>query len=93
MDAKQATKLARDWLIEMLADEQVSNLGLEEVELDEEKGVWRITLGFSRPWNTQRNALASLTGEPASRRAYRVITVDDLRGNVVSMKKRDSDGS
>lgn len=91
MDVKTAVQIAKSWLTEMLGDEQIFNVGLEEVEYDDMQNAWRITMGFSRPWNTQRNALTSLTGEPASRRAYRVITVRDLDGAVQSMKKRDSD--
>lgn len=88
MDVKEAVSTAKSWLVRTLADESISNLGLEEIEFDDHEHSWKITLGFSRPWNTVRNALTAISGEPAIRRAYRVLTVDDITGKVQSMKKR-----
>jgi len=66
MDVKEAVKAAKDWLVYVMADELPANVGLEGVEFDEPKGVWNITLGFSRPWNSYRNALSF--GEPIQKR-------------------------
>jgi len=87
MDVKTAVGTAKQWLVNTLTDESISNVGLEEVEFDEERGVWLITIGFSRPWNTVKNAFTVLSGEPAARRAYRVIAVQEPDGKVVSMKR------
>ena len=87
MDVKEAVRTAKTWLVDTLADESVANLGLEEVDFDDRNLEWKVTLGFSRPWNSARGALANITGEPVPRRAYRVITVDDVSGKVKSMKK------
>jgi hypothetical protein len=54
MDVKEAIATAKNYLNEVYADEQVTNLGLEEVEHILAAGNWIITLGFSRPWNTPR---------------------------------------
>lgn len=89
MDVKSAVDTAKRWLVEVLRDENPTNVGLEEVEFDEGQGVWLITLGFSRPWNTTRNAFTAISGEPAVRRAYRVIAIKDPDGAVISMKKKD----
>lgn len=91
MDVKSAVGIAKKFVSGVLTEENVINVGLEEVQYDEEQGVWRITVGFSRPWNTARNALTAITGEPASRRTYRVITVKDSDGTVTSMTRRGSD--
>jgi hypothetical protein len=88
MDVKTAVGTAKQWLANVLTDEGISNVGLEEVEFDEQRGVWLITLGFSRPWNTVKNAFTAISGEPAARRAYRVIAVKEPDGEVVSMKRR-----
>ena len=87
MDVKAAVGNAKQWLANVLQDEGVSNVGLEEVEFDREHGLWLITLGFSRPWNTARNAFTAISGEPA-RRAYRIIAVKEPNGEIVSMKLR-----
>ena len=45
--SKKAVTLAKQYVGQLFADEGVTNLGLEEVEFDDEIGVWRATLGFS----------------------------------------------
>jgi hypothetical protein len=88
MEVGAAVVNAKRWLSDVLRDEGISNVGLEEVEFDEQHHAWLITLGFSRPWNSVRNAYTAISGEPASRRAYRILTVNDQDGSVVSMKRR-----
>jgi hypothetical protein len=77
MNVKEAVKAAKRWILDVMDDEQPTNLGLEEVEFDEAQGIWKITLGFSRPWNSSRNALSALAGE-TKKRAYRTIIVRGL---------------
>jgi hypothetical protein len=91
MDVKQAVTIAKDWLYDVLKDEGITNVGLEEVDFDEDEGVWMITIGFSRPWNTTKNALTVISGEPATRRAYRVIKVAEPNGTVTSMTRKGTD--
>jgi hypothetical protein len=91
MNVKDAANVAKDWVTNVLSDEKIFNVALEEIEFDQEKREWLVTVGFSRPWNTLRNALTSLTGDPAVRRAFRVITVRDRDGEVISMKRRGSE--
>ncbi len=89
MDVKEAIKVAKDYINEVLADEQVTNLGLEETEYDPGTGRWNITPGFSRPWNTPRTraqeVLGSLGAVSSLRRSYKVIAISD-EGRVLSMK-------
>ena len=87
MDVKQAVGIAKRWLVDVLDDEQIINLGLEEVEHDATNGVWTITLGFTRPWLTTRNLLSGITGDPSTRRDFRTLTVDSATGEVKGMKR------
>ena len=91
LDVKDAIKVAKDYVAEVLADEQVTNLGLEETEFDPSSGCWNITLGFSRPWNTPRTraqeVLENLGAVSSLRRAYKVLTISNA-GEVLSMKNR-----
>jgi hypothetical protein len=89
MDVKDAVKRAKSYVAELFAEEGLMNLGLEEIEHDDVAGTWDVTLGFSRPWNTARNALTALTGDTAARRTYRVVKVRDADGEVLSVKRRD----
>ncbi|MCC6780519.1 MAG: hypothetical protein IT537_28410 [Hyphomicrobiales bacterium] len=74
-----------------MKDEQPSNLGLEEVKFDDSQQLWEITLGFSRPWNTTKNALTKIAGETPARRTYRIISVRDIDvgcGDAASRSRR-----
>ena len=48
MDAKAAVDLAKITVADLFAKEGAINLRLEEVEYDESREQWRITVGFSR---------------------------------------------
>jgi hypothetical protein len=91
MDVKEAIAAAKKYVNEVYADEQVTNLGLEEVEHSPGAGSWEITLAFSRPWNTPRTRaqeiLENLGGVSSLKRSYKVITIAD-DGTVLSMKNR-----
>jgi hypothetical protein len=92
MDVKQAIATAKTYLQDIYAEENVTNLGLEEVEHLLDPGVWRVTLAFSRPWNTPRTraqeVLENLGGVSALKRSYKVVTIAD-DGAVISVKNRE----
>ncbi len=88
MDVKEAVKSAKHYVDELFGEEGLTNVGLEEVEHDADDGLWRITIGFSRPWNSVTNPWAAINGEPAPRRAYRVISLSE-DGQMVSVKRRE----
>ncbi len=88
MDVKEAVGLAKKYISELFADEGLLNLGLEEVDYDDARDEWHITLGFSRPWDNQVGALAAAFGQSASNRTYKVVLIDKV-GRAVSVKNRD----
>ncbi len=88
MDVKEAVKAAKIYVADVFSEENLSNLGLEEVEHDEAKKMWLVTVGFSRPWNTTRNALTAIAGDQNPKRAYRIVSLND-NGEVISIKRRD----
>ena len=81
MNVKKAVAIAKEHIEELFGEENILNLGLEEVELDEE-GFWRITIGFSRPWN--RNVGSALSRENS--RSYKIVLLRDLDGEILSVK-------
>lgn len=91
MDAKEAIATAKKYVEDIYADEQVTNLGLEEIEHDVATGNWIVTLALSRPWNTPRTRaqeiLENLGGVSPLKRSYKVFTITD-DGTVLSMKNR-----
>ena len=60
MDAKQAVQIAKKHVVEIFSEEPIENVGLEEVEFDAIKGVWAITVGFSRFWGHPSDLCAVL---------------------------------
>ena len=87
MDVKAAVALAKQQISELFAEEGIKNLGLEEVDYDEDKHAWRVTIGFSRPWDEPRNALAALAGQNSYwRRAYKVVRIADDTAAVLSVR-------
>jgi hypothetical protein len=87
MNVKEVVKLAKEHILDLFADEEISNLGLEEVHFYEEKGEWMVTLGFSRPWDEPRNTLASLAQSTVPQRSYKIVYIDD-KGQVKSVRNR-----
>ena len=77
MEVQEAVRAAKAHVTELFEDEEIMNVGLEEVEF---KNGWRITIGFSRPWD--RTILTS----PG--RSYKVVCLNDKTGRVVSVTDR-----
>ena len=92
MDVKEAIATAKQYIRDIYADEQVTNLDLEEIEHLPSSGNWAVTLAFSRPWNTPRTraqeVLENLGAMSSLKRAYKIITIAD-DGTVTSMKNRE----
>ena len=86
MDVKKAVDIAKSYIIDLFKDEELSNLGLEEVELDE-TNEWYVTLGFSRPWDKPNTAVAVLAG--GTHRSYKTVRISDQSGAVLSVKTRE----
>lgn len=92
LDVKEAVRLAKDYVRDVYeGEEQILHLGLEETEYDMAQDAWRITLAFSRPFNTPRtraHEILEKIGDRAHlRRSYKVLTVGE-KGNVIAMKDR-----
>jgi hypothetical protein len=95
MDIKEAVAKAKAFVAETFADEDPSNLGLEELEFDDEEKTWNITIGFSRPWQdpTLNPSIVSLLGAGSLanlrrlQRSYKVVRIKE-DGTVLSLKNR-----
>ena len=86
MDVKEAAKLAKDYVADLFAEEGVGHVGLEEIELRDDR-FWEVTVGFSRPWD--QDGLATITlGQRGLRRSFKVIRIDGQTRVVESVKDR-----
>jgi len=88
VDVKEAVAKAKDYTADLFAQEQLSDLALEEVEYNEPSNEWLVTLGFSRPWD---KPYFTVKGLPAPRlpRSYKIVRVSDSSGRVISVKNRE----
>lgn len=89
MEVREAVAAAKKYVQELFAQENISNLGLEEIEFNEAAGVWSITVGFSRPWETPQNALAVLARQLQPPRAYKIVRICDETQRLLSVKNRE----
>ncbi len=86
MDVKEASRRAKEYVADLFDNEGLSNLGLEEIEFDELSSHWKITIGFSRPWDT-KNSLTAALADRRPERSYKVVRIDD-HGRVKSVTDR-----
>lgn len=88
MNVKEVVTLAKRYIADVYADERASNIGLEEVEFNEAANEWSVTIGFSRPWDEPRNALAAISS--TLKRSYKVLRISGVDGGVISIKNREA---
>lgn len=88
MDVKDAVRTAKEYLAELYADEEVINVGLEEVRYDYDTDKWHITIGFSRPWDRKNPFVGPLSESGRADRAYKELCINDADGRVESLKVR-----
>jgi hypothetical protein len=88
MDVKEAARLAKEYVADLFAEEAITNVGLEEVEFDSMSNKWKITVGFTRPWERSTGLAVALAGPKAAHRSYKVLSIADESGNVESLRDR-----
>jgi hypothetical protein len=89
MEVKESVKTAINYVTEVFSDEKLSNIGLEEVTFDEEHQCWRVTIGFSRPWDYKKPSIVSGLEPQVPERQFKVVTVDDQNGKVCAIEIRE----
>lgn len=90
LTVREAIQRARENATEFYQDAEISDLQLEEVELDEAAGLWLITLGFNVPnANPMRGLGAAIAGERQYIRKYKIFNIDVYTGDLKSMKIRE----
>jgi hypothetical protein len=87
LDVQDAIKKARSYVAEIFKDEPIADIGLEEVEHDVEG--WKITIGFNRIWKIQPSGLAGMLSASSFQRSFKVVTISDADGTLVSIKNRE----
>ena len=93
IDAKEAVKIAKEYLSEMYDTSKLRDVLLEEVDMSEDGQLWQVTIGFTRHLeSTSEGPMATLIGSSGQyKREYRVFSLDVESGMVKSMKMRSVD--
>jgi hypothetical protein len=93
MEAKEAASVAKQHIAELFKDEGANHIGLEEIEFDGTTSTWRVTVGFSRPWDDiNEHPYPSLTALGLDRKRIRdmkVVALSDTDRHVLSVKNRE----
>ena len=95
MDVKEAVKTAKAYVADLFEGEGLESIGLEEVVFEDEADVWKITIGFARPWDrvkgvTEAMSALSFGGSPEwKRRSFKVVRIEDGSGKVLSLTSRE----
>ncbi len=93
MEIKTVVRRAKEYIGDLFTEEGARNIGLEEIEFDGTSNTWRVTVGFSRPWDKDFDSPGSLLKEivegPPRLRDMKVVTLDDTQGKVLSVKNRE----
>ena len=87
MEVKDAVQLAKDYVADLFEGEQITNVGLEEIEFDEMSNCWKVTIGFSRPWDHRGPVITRLTDRDTTR-SYKVVHINDRNEDVKSVTDR-----
>ena len=86
MDVNAAKKIAREYLLDLFDDEDITGVGIEEIVRDHEADQWRITFGFARPPEQTPN-ISTLWGLTTTR-SYKVVHVNAGDGVVTAVTDR-----
>ena len=87
MDAREAVQAAKQYITELFEGEPLMNVGLEEVEFDDDANEWEITISFSRDWNRTSPFFPS-KDEVSQQRYFKLIKIDDETGEVNAVTNR-----
>ncbi len=87
LDVKEAVRMAREYVCDLYLQEEVMDIGLEEVVFDDTSNVWKITMGFSRPWDRRFTPTGAFR-DAGKGRSYKVLRINDENGCVESLMDR-----
>jgi hypothetical protein len=94
IDVREAARIARDYIQHAFADEGISAIQLEEVELSDDEKYWYVTIGFDTKRKVLEDYYEDLLNEvrhkvPKYVRDYKAVIVRASDGKVESVKIRE----
>ncbi len=92
MKVEEAITRAKAFVREVFANEEVSQIRLEEVEFDDNDNAWLVTIGLMRPIITKQEHMPSYLSQAPLKRTYKVVKIADDGGAIPSVKIRQLHG-
>lgn len=91
MEVREAVARAKSYVRELYSEEDIRNIGLEEVSFLGDRNIWSVTIGFARPWQEEGEAVRIRLGQipVLLRRTFKVVEISDATGEIVSLKNRE----
>lgn len=86
MDAQEAIKSAKIYIEELFRSDGAINIGLEELQFDDARSLWLVTIGFTRKWEgPQGHARWGLDGEPFPR-TFKTVEIENSTGKILGVR-------
>ena len=73
MTIKEAVALAKKVVADLFAEDNPMNIALEEIDRNDASDEWLVTIGFSRPWNSEELLFPGLY--PKRKREYKIVHI------------------
>lgn len=86
MNEKDAIATAKNYVVDLYSDDKINDVGLEEIEFDDQSKRWLVTIGITR-LTAANNFVTSLGGTPL--RSYKLVAIDGETGRALSLKDRE----
>ena len=84
---KQAVQVAKSYVLDAFAGDNIEHVGLEEIAFDDEHDQWLITIGFSRPWDKETVDRAAFESGAWSFRYQELLKLLQRTYKVVSVSR------
>jgi hypothetical protein len=86
MNTKEAVALAKRTVAELFAEDKPTHVALEEIDRNDSRDEWLVTIGFSRNWE-EDDAFPGAVFLPNRKRVYEVVQI--VGGEFKSVKNRE----
>ena len=88
MDVKEAARMAKEYVTELLADEQIRDIAIEETKFQHGANTWLVTVGFFRPWHQGITRENPFDPDRNLLRSYKAVRINDRIGRVEWVRDR-----
>ena len=88
MNVKDAARMAKEHIAELLAGEQIRDIAIEETKFQHGANTWLITVGFFRPWHQGITREIPFDEDRNLLRSYKAVRINDRIERVEEVRER-----